>query len=182
MVEFTQTPGAGIADLQRAALAEARRMMREAKGDRRVARKLVFERLRELGWISEKERTLLDKMYEVGDGSGKHDGKHDGEPDGARTDATADFLKARRLYDQLLVSGNAGPVALVLAAGAAGSFEAVEGDDGTAMVLAKSNRNYQGVLGGAGAVIGGAIGGAPGAAIGGAIGGVIGTIVDDCKD
>ena len=39
-----------------------------------------------------------------------------------------------------------------------------------------------GILGGAGAIIGGSLGGAPGAATGGAIGGVIGTIVDDCKD
>lgn len=179
MVEFTQAPGAGVADLQRAALAEARRMMRQAKGDRRVARKLVFERLRELGWISEKEQAVLDKMYEVG---GVGSPKQSAQLADGRTDATADFHKARRLYDQLLVSGDTGPVALVLAAGAAGSFEAVEGDDGTATVFAKSDRNYQGVLGGAGAVIGGAIGGAAGAAIGGAIGSVVGTIVDDCKD
>jgi hypothetical protein len=105
-----------------------------------------------------------------------------GERKDGRPIATAAYLEVRRLYDELLTRGDAGPVALVLAAGAAGSYESVPGDDGATVVYAKSNRNYQGILGGAGAIIGGAIGGAPGAAIGGAIGGVVGTIVDDCKD
>lgn len=86
------------------------------------------------------------------------------------------------MYNGLLAKGDTGPVALTLAAGAVGSYEPVPGDDGATVVYAKSNRSYQGILGGAGAIIGGAIGGAPGASIGGAIGGVIGTIVDDCKD
>lgn len=179
MVEFPQAPGVGVADLQHAALVEARRVMREAKGDRRVATELVFDRVCALGWISDEEREVLGKMYEAGTESSGAQISHlkDGRPD-----ATAAYLQVRRMYDELLVKGNAGPVALVLAAGATGSYEEVDGGDGTTVVYAKSNRNYQAVLGGAGAVIGGAIGGAPGAAIGGAIGGVIGTIVDDCKD
>ncbi len=88
----------------------------------------------------------------------------------------------RGVYDELLRRGDTGPVALALAAGTVGSYEVVPGEDGTTVVYAKSNRSYQGILGGAGAIIGGAIGGSQGAAIGGAIGGVIGTIVDDCKD
>lgn len=179
MVEFTRTNGVGVGDLQHAALAEARRLMREAKGDRRVAAGLVFERLRDLGWISESERDVLYKMHEVGAAPSE---RQEGGPKGGRPIATAAYLEVRRMYDELLTRGDAGPVALVLASGAVGSYESVPGDDGATVVYAKSNRNYQGILGGAGAIIGGAIGGAPGAAIGGAIGGVVGTIVDDCKD
>lgn len=179
MVEFAQTVGVGVVDLQYAALAEARRLMREAKGDRRVATGLVFERLRDLGWISESERDVLYKMHEIG---AEPPEKQKGQPKDGRPVATAAYLEVRRMYDELLTKGDAGPVALALAAGATGSYEAVPGDDGATVVYAKSNRNYQGILGGAGAIIGGAIGGAPGAAIGGAIGGVVGTIVDDCKD
>lgn len=176
MGEFTQVIGVGVPDVQHAALAEARRFMREAKGDRRVAAKLVFDRLRELGWISESERDVLVKMNDVGaDVSASQEGT-------GRSDATTAYLQVRRMYDELLVAGGTGPVALALAAGAVGSYEASDPGDGTMVVYAKSTRNYQAVLGGAGAIIGGALGGAPGAAIGGAIGGVVGTIVDDCKD
>jgi hypothetical protein len=176
--QTAQTVGVGVADLQQAALAEARRLMREAGGDRRVATGLVFERLHDLGWVSASERETLQKMHEVGtpfarpEGGGK----------GSRPDATRAYLEVRDMYHALLTRGDASPVALVLAAGAVGSYEPVPGDDGTTVVYAKSNRSYQGILGGAGAIIGGAIGGAAGAAIGGAIGGVVGTIVDDCKD
>lgn len=90
------------------------------------------------------------------------------------------------MYQDMLASGTAGPAALALAGGVVGSYEPVASGDGTSVVYAKSTRSYQGILGGAGAIIGGSLGGslggAPGAAIGGAIGGVIGTIVDDCKD
>ena len=176
----TQTAqvGVGVADLQQAALMEARRLMREAGGDRRVATGLVFERLHDLGWVSAAERDVLQKMHEVGAPFARQDaGGKGGRPDAGRA-----YLEVREMYHALLTRGDASPVALVLAAGAVGSYEPVPGDDGTTVVYAKSNRSYQGILGGAGAIIGGAIGGAPGAAIGGAIGGVVGTIVDDCKD
>lgn len=170
----TMWTAAGVADLQQAALAEARRFMREAKGDRRVATELVLDRVRELGWISDDERALLTKMYAA-----------DRRPQNARRsrgDATAAYLEVRGIYGDMLAGGATGPVAIALAAGVVGSYEPVDGGDGTTVVYAKSTRSYQGILGGAGAIIGGAFGGAPGAAIGGAIGGVIGTIVDDCKD
>lgn len=178
MTELTHRTGVGVADLQHAALAEARRLMSEAEGDRDVAAGLAFDRLRELGLLTEAERDVLGRIHEIGAKAAR------GPAGGAseRPVATGAYLEVRRLYDGLLTTGGAGPVALVLAAGAVGSYEAVPGDDGTTVVYAKSNRSYQGVLGGAGAIIGGALGGAPGAAIGGAIGGVIGTIVDDCKD
>lgn len=176
MREFTPTIGVGVADLQHAALAEARRFMREAKGDHAVATRLVFDRLAELGWVSDAERNVLVSMHEVGATPGKQVAQERSRI------AAGDHQRMRTMYDGLLAKGDSSPVALVLAAGAVGAYEAEPSDDGTTVVYAKSNRSYQSVLGGAGAIIGGALGGAPGAAIGGAIGGVIGTIVDDCKD
>lgn len=175
MDKLTQTLGVGVADLQRAALSEARRVARDSRGDRRVATELVFDQLRELGWISDEERDVLTKMFEIG---AEKAGVQARRLEDGRPDATAAYLQVRRMYDELLLKGDAGAVALTLAAGATGSYEAVAEGDGTSVAYAKSDRNYQAVLGGAGAIIGGAIGGAEGAAIGGAIG----TIVDDCKD
>lgn len=163
-----QMTGVGVAEMQHAALGEARRLMREAKGDRRVAAQLVYDLLVERGWLSGGERDVLVKMLEVGT-AGK----------GA---ADAQYREVRRMHDGLIVSGGTGPVALALSSGVVGSYEPVEAEDGTVLVMAASKRNYQAVLGGAGAVIGGAFGGVTGAAVGGAIGGVIGYIVDDCKD
>jgi hypothetical protein len=158
----------GVAEMQHAALGEARRLMREAKGDRRVAAHLVYDLLVERGWLAAGERDVLVKMLEVGTaGNGAAD---------------AQYREVRRMHDGLIVSGGASPVALALAAGVVGSYEVVEAKDGTVSVMAASKRNYQAVLGAAGAVIGGAFGGGLGAAAGGAIGGVIGYIVDDCKD
>lgn len=166
---FTQN-GVGVQDLQQAALAEARRFMREAKGDRDVATVLVLDRLVELTWITRAERDVIVKMYERGRAA-------DSPAGAARAHG-----EVQKLYHGLIADGRTGQVALVLAAGAAGSFRTEVADDGTTTTLAAAARSYQGILGGAGAIIGGALGGAPGAAIGGAIGGVIGTIVDDCKD
>lgn len=56
----------GVTDIQHAALEETRQLMREAKGDRRVATGLAFERLHELGWISAQERDVLHRMHELG--------------------------------------------------------------------------------------------------------------------
>ncbi|HQZ00236.1 MAG TPA: hypothetical protein PLQ63_09510 [Propionicimonas sp.] len=176
-MEYTQTIGLGVGDLQHAALAEARRYMREAKGDRAVATKLVFARVADLGWITDDERDVLVKMHSM---------EADARPSKAGEQRTtvppSTYFGVRKLYDGLLATGDASPVALALAAGAVGAYEAEPSDDGTTVVYAKNTRSYQGILGGAGAIIGGALGGSPGAAIGGAIGGVIGTIVDDCKD
>lgn len=179
-MEFTQA-GVGVPDLQRAALAEARRFMREAKGDRGVATRLVFDRLVELGWITAEERDVLVRMHQVGAPKAVP-AKAAGVAAQRVPVAARAVLEVQGMYDGLIARRGTSPVALALAAGAAGAFEADAGDDGTTVVYAKSTRSYQGILGGAGAIIGGAIGGAPGAAIGGAIGGVIGTIVDDCKD
>lgn len=168
MAEQMQMNGIGVAEMQHAALGEARRLMREAKGDRRAAAQLVYDLLVERGWLSGGERDVLVKMLEVG-------------PAG-KGSAEAQYREVRRMHDGLIVSGGASPVALALASGVVGSYEPVDAGDGTVSVMAAGKRNYQAVLGAAGAVIGGAFGGGLGAAAGGAIGGVIGYIVDDCKD
>lgn len=178
MNELTAMAGAGIGDLQRAALAEARRIMREAKGDRAVATRLVYEELVRRGLISKDEGAALTAMHDLGQQgvSSKTSEKQQG-----RADHTAAYLQVSKMYDGMLADGGSGPVALALAAGAVGSYEVVENPGGTGVVYAKSNRNYQAILGGAGAIIGSGFG-PLGGAIGGAIGGVVGTIVDDCKD
>ena len=66
VMELTQTIGIGVTDIQHAALEETRQLMREAKGDRRVATGLAFERLHDLGWISAEERDVLHRMHELG--------------------------------------------------------------------------------------------------------------------
>ena len=62
---FTTTVGVGIADLQQAALVEARRIMREAKGDRAVAARLVLDKLREQGWITGHEHDVLGRVHDI---------------------------------------------------------------------------------------------------------------------
>ncbi|SDR70896.1 hypothetical protein SAMN04488570_0102 [Nocardioides scoriae] len=177
MAETTSTMGVGVADVQHAALVEARRLMKEAKGDRDVAATLLVGRLCDLGWVSEAERDVLQQMHEIGVEAARRQ-----KSGAARPAATAAYLRVRGLYDDLLAAGHTGPVALALAGGHVGSYEPVVGEDGTTVVYAKSNRSYASTLGAAGAAIGGALGGGAGAAIGGAVGTVVGTIVDDCKD
>jgi hypothetical protein len=166
----------GVGDLQLAALAEARRIMKLAKGDRIAATRIVFDKLQDLGLISDTERDVLADMHERGmrvasDPRGKE-----------RTDASAAYFRARETYNGLLASGKASQVALALAAGDVGSYEPVPDPGGSGgVVYAKNNRSYTSILGGAGAAIGSAWG-PIGAGIGGAIGTVVGTIVDDCKD
>ena len=180
MAEMTSTMGVGVADVQHAALAEARRLMKESKGDRDVAATLLVGRLCDLGWVSEAERDVLQQMHEIGVEAARPQGRR--KAGAARPSATAAYVRVRGLYDDLLASGRTGPVALALAGGHVGSYEPVVGEDGTTVVYAKSNRSYASTLGAAGAAIGGALGGGVGAVIGGAVGTVVGTIVDDCKD
>jgi len=172
MDEFTQAIGLGGGDLQHAALAEARRLMREAKGDRHVAAVLLFGRLSELGFISESERGVLVKMHDAGSVSSTDEKVRLG---------TSAYFDVRGMFDELLATGGASPVALVLASGLVGAYEPEPSEDGTSVVYAKSNGGYEATLATAGAVIGGYFGGSGGAALGGVIGGVIGKVVDDCR-
>ena len=135
--------------------------MSEAQGDRQVAAGLVFDRLHDMGYVSAEERRVLAGMHELGAPSPEQ--QHGHLRDG-RSNATAAYLQVRRRYDEMLAKGDAGPVAMVLAASITGSYEEVDGGDGTTVVYAKSNRNYQAVLAGYGAVIGGVLGGGAGGA------------------
>ncbi|MDQ6656877.1 MAG: hypothetical protein M3Z00_01360 [Actinomycetota bacterium] len=181
MNEITAIPLAGIPDLQRAALAEARRIMRVAKGDRAAATILVYDELERRGLINQVERKALAGMHDIGMQRSASKSRSKSSKNDGPEDATGSYLQVSRMYDGMLTKGDTGPVALALAAGHVGSYEVVENPSGTGVVYAKNTRSYQSILGGAGAIIGSGFG-PMGGAIGGAVGTVVGTIVDDCKD
>ena len=107
MAEQLQMNVIGVAEMQHAALGEARRLMREATGDRRVAAHLVYDLLVERGWLVAAERDVLVKMLEVGSAG--------------KDAADAQYREVRRMHDGLIVAGGSSPVALALAAGVVGS-------------------------------------------------------------
>lgn len=162
--------GVGVGDLEHAAVVETRRIMREAKGDRRRAVHLLLGRLVDLGLVTQDELPALAAMVDAGFDS-----------TAGRTDDRSAYLEVRRQQDALLAGGRASPVALVFASACAGSYEAVpDGAEQQTGTFAKKGSNWQETLTGAGAVIGSVLGGPGGAAIGAAIGGVAGKIVDEC--
>ncbi|MDQ0826185.1 hypothetical protein QFZ60_002358 [Arthrobacter sp. B2I5] len=163
--------GIGVYEMQSAASREVKRIMAEVGGDRLKADKIVLTRLHELNFITEKELPVLSHICELGHAA--TGGKHD---------AAKAYQEVKKAYEELLVNGNASPVALAYASGAVGSYVSGDGTEpgGSTVVYKKSGGNWQGTLAGAGAVIGGYFGGAGGAAVGAAIGGVVGKIVDDC--
>lgn len=172
MNDLTPTIGVGVGDLQMAATREVRRIMRQAKGDRSAAVKLVLERVHELGYIKENDLKSLQRITELGFSSSA-----------GKISADKAYSEVRRIYDEMLAGGKSSPTALVIASASAGSYLGEANVDGKpTIVAAKAGSNWQGTLAGAGAIIGGALGGAAGAAIGGAIGGVAGKIVDECKE
>lgn len=102
---------------------------------------------------------------------------------GANFDCAAKaYQKVKTAYEELLMKGNASPVALAYASGAVGSYMPTEqGSGGPATVVyKKSGSNWQGTLAGAGGVVGGYFGGSGGAAVGAAFGSVVGKIIDEC--
>ena len=85
------------------------------------------------------------------------------------------------MYSKLAASGKAGPVALVVASAAVGSFEISENPEGSTTVTI-ARVSYGSSRAGIGAGIGALLGGPAGGVLGGAIGGLIGGIVDGTKD
>jgi hypothetical protein len=162
--------GTDIAGLMHAARAEARRITEANKGDLVADHTAILNRLETGGLIGRTEAQTLLELYKIG--------YEAGEPKG---DAQAAYFRSRDIYDQLAASGTAGPVALVVASAALGSFEISENPDGsTTTTIARVS--YGSSLAGIGAGIGALLGGPAGGALGGAIGGLIGGIVDDKKD
>lgn len=168
--ELAPVTGVGVGDLQLAATRETRRIMREARGNRKKAGELVLKKLHKLELITEAELKSLSKVAEIGFGSAKGDR----EPEQA-------YVEVRRIYDEMLAEGQASPTALAIASAEAGSYVSVD-DDGEPGVTFKKTSNWEGTLSKAGALIGAHYGGAGGAALGAAIGGVIGKAVDECLE
>jgi hypothetical protein len=174
MLDKKQVLGVGAGDLQSAVSRETARIMREAKGDRLKATKLILDKLLEMGLITEADLPVLVRICEEGFAASS-----------GKKEASAAYHEVRKSYDQLLLQPGASPVALAFASASAGSY--VSGDvaeDGgggsTGLVYKKSGGNWQETLAGAGAAIGGILGGPAGAGLGTIIGGVTGKIVDEC--
>ena len=166
---LTPVIGVGASDLQHAVRAEVRRIMEETKGDPLAQSQLLTERLRDLRLITDPEVDVLNRLAEIGYKSGA-----------AKGDAKGGYFQSRDLYNSLLASGRASPVALALASSAVGSYSITENpDEPGGVIFKKSNGAWQDRLGKAGAVIGAAWG-PMGAAIGGEIGGAVGAAVDEC--
>jgi len=162
--------GIGVYEMQSAAAREVKRIMGEAKGDRLKADKIVLSKLHDLNFITEAELPVLNHICELGHKAtiGKHD-------------AAKAYHEVKKAYEELMMKGNASPVALAYASGAVGSYVSEDGGGGsTTVVYKKSGGNWQGTLAGAGGVIGGYFGGSGGAALGAAVGSVVGKIIDEC--
>jgi hypothetical protein len=101
MNDLTPTFGFGVGEVGQAALEESRRIMRSAKGDRREASKLLLNKVRELGWITEAEQKNVQNLLELAtsEGSGK-------------ANSTAAYFEARKVHHAMLAEGKSGPVAL----------------------------------------------------------------------
>jgi len=162
--------GIGVYEMQSAAAREVKRIMGEAKGDRLKADKIVLSKLHKLNFITEAELPVLNHICELGH-----------KATGGKHDAAKAYHEVKKAYEELMMKGNASPVALAYASGAVGSYVSEDGGGGsTTVVYKKSGGNWQGTLAGAGGVIGGYFGGSGGAALGAAVGSVVGKIIDEC--
>jgi len=123
--------GVGVSDLQEAAVQEATRIMRRARGDRRAATAELLRMLREWELVTDEELSLLTKLGELGFDAA----------DG-RIEAEGAYLKARTLRNELVVRRSS-PVALAIASSDVGSYTAGETKDGH-VVYKKSSPNWQG--------------------------------------
>ena len=168
-LEIGPLTGLGVGDLQHAMRAEIRRILKETKGDELAQTKLLHRRLRELDLVEDGELATLDRLAEISsDIAG-----------GSKSEQTA-YFESRELYNTMLASGKASPVALVIASSSVGSYTIGEDPDGSGtVVFAKSNGNWEHRGAAAGAIIG-SLWGPGGAAVGGAIGGLVGAAVDQC--
>lgn len=170
-MELTPTLGIGTGELQRAARAEANRIMKESDGDELAGTKMLIEKLRDLELIHHGEVETLGRLCEIGF-----------ESTAGKKNARDAYFEVRQIYHGLLADGGASPVALALASSASGSYTMTpDADNPGNVVFAKIGNNWETRLGIAGAVIGGALSGGVGGAIGGQIGGILGGIVDECK-
>lgn len=170
-MQLSPPVGVGVGDLQHALRAEIGRILKETKGDALAQTRLLHQRLRGLDLLKDGEAETLSRLAEISSETGT--GKN-----GAR----AAYFEARDLYNTMLASGDASPLALVIASSSVGSYTIAEDPDGSGtVVFAKSKGNWEHRGAAAGAIIGSAWG-PEGALIGGAIGGLVGAAVDECID
>jgi hypothetical protein len=173
-MEFTPMIGVGAGDLQHAIRAEIDRIVKETKGDELAQSKLLLGMLRKRDLITDTEVEAISRIAEVGHEAGA--GKK-----GANKAKDA-YFESRGILNTLLASGDASPVALVLASSAVGSYSMTEDRDGSGtVVMAKTSGDWEGRGAAAGALIG-SFWGPAGAAIGGLVGGGVGHAVDECID
>jgi outer membrane protein with glycine zipper len=167
-MELAPMIGVGASDLQHALRAEVDRIVRETKGNALAQSKLLIGMLRERNLINDKEVAALNNLAEAGHEAGA-----------GRIAAKAAYFASRDLYNKLLASPGASPVALALASSAVGSYSITQGSGGDTVIFAKSGGDWEGRGAAAGAVIG-SLWGPAGAAVGGVIGGLVGHAVDEC--
>ena len=168
-MEISPLLGVGVGDLHNAMRAEIDRIIGETKGDALAQTKLLQTRLRELELVNDEELRSLTRLAELSSAAAR-----------GTTSAQAAYFESRDLYNDLLATTKASPVALVLASSAVGSYSITESSDGSGTVIfAKNNGEWEQRGKAAGAIIG-ANWGPLGAAIGGEVGGLIGAAVDHC--
>lgn len=133
--------------------------------------KLLHHRLRELDLVQDHEVELLSRLAELSFETAE-----------GKRSAQSAYFEARDIYNGMLASAPASPVALTIASGSVGSYTISQSSDGSgAVIFASNNGGYWEHRGAAaGAIIGGVLGGPTGAALGGAIGGLVGAVVDAC--
>jgi hypothetical protein len=178
-MEITPMIGVGAGDFQLAVAAEVKRILKETKGDVLAQHELLTGMLHERGLITDKEVEVVSRLAEVGHdaGAGKKSGK-----EGMKS-AKEGYFESRDLYNRLLASGEASPLALVIASSAVGSYEITEDPDGSGgVIFAKTSGEWEGRGTKIGGLVGAYFGGVGGAALGGLIGGSVGKAVDECLD
>jgi hypothetical protein len=170
-MEINPLFGVGVGDLHNAMRAEIDRIVADTKGDPLAQTQLLQTRLRQLGLVTDQELTSLSRLAELSSAAAR-----------GTTSAQAAYFESRDLYNGLLATTTASPVALVIASSAVGSYSISESSDGSGTVIfAKNNGEWEHRGRVAGAVIG-ANWGPFGAAVGGEVGGLIGAAVDHCTN
>jgi hypothetical protein len=170
-MEISGIVGIGAGDLQQATRAEARRILKDTKGDELAQLRQLLDRLREQGLVTAADVKSLQQLQRIN--SDAQAGKRSGQ------DA---YFASRETFHAMLAGGAASPVALAIASSAVGSFAIEPGPDGAGAVAVAAARNRWSQTG---ATVGAAIGsiwGRDGATIGAAVGGAIGGAVDDCLE
>lgn len=161
----------GAGDLQHALRVELDQILHDTKGNELSQSASLLKRLRSLDLISDSELAGLTKLAKISKDVGV-----------AKKSAQSGYFESRSLYNALLATSNASPVALAIASSTVGSYRIAESAEGSGtVVFSRSGGNWSDRGAAAGAIIG-SLWGPAGAAVGGTIGGLVGHAVDECKD